>query len=129
MSIDTKKVREQLVAKLAELQTDADSQTEAYPTPVGDIEAKDGPNDFEEVAVDANEMQQEQAILANDQALMQEIKDALKRLDDGTYGRCIDCGQAIPEKRLEAIPWAARCMKDEEALEQRNLESRRALQR
>ncbi|HLG65321.1 MAG TPA: TraR/DksA C4-type zinc finger protein [Ktedonosporobacter sp.] len=37
------------------------------------------------------------------------------------YGTCVDCGQPIPEKRLEAIPWAARCIKDEEKLERRNL--------
>jgi DnaK suppressor protein len=33
----------------------------------------------------------------------------------------VTCGQPIPEKRLEAIPWAARDIKCEEQLEQRNL--------
>ena len=46
---------------------------------------------------------------------------ALQRIDDGRYGLCVVCGNAIPEKRLEAIPWAARDVKCEQALEQRNL--------
>jgi DnaK suppressor protein len=57
----------------------------------------------------------------NEQVLLCEVQAALERLEAGTYGRCIECGQSIPEKRLEAIPWAARCLKDEAALEQRNL--------
>ena len=35
---------------------------------------------------------------------------ALARLDDDTYGQCVDCGHEIPEGRLEARPEAARCV-------------------
>lgn len=35
---------------------------------------------------------------------------ALARLDDGTFGRCLRCGAAIPEERLEVLPWAAFCI-------------------
>jgi DnaK suppressor protein len=49
------------------------------------------------------------------------VQAALKRIEDGTYGKCIVCGRPIPEKRLEAIPWAARDAEHEAALEQRNL--------
>jgi RNA polymerase-binding transcription factor DksA len=38
------------------------------------------------------------------------IDAALRRLDDGTYGRCDGCGAAIPADRLEAIPWAPHCV-------------------
>ncbi|MET7463056.1 TraR/DksA C4-type zinc finger protein [Nonomuraea sp. NPDC005501] len=38
------------------------------------------------------------------------VLDALKRLDDGTYGRCVDCAEPVPEGRLEARPEAARCV-------------------
>ena len=50
-----------------------------------------------------------------------EVEDALKRIEAGTYGRCTECGEQIPDKRLEAMPWVALCVKDEERLEQRNL--------
>lgn len=35
---------------------------------------------------------------------------ALRRLDDGSYGECIDCGEDIPEARLAAQPLASRCL-------------------
>ena len=38
---------------------------------------------------------------------------ALQRLDEGTYGICIDCGEDIPAERLEAIPEAIRCIDDQ----------------
>ncbi len=42
------------------------------------------------------------------------IRDALKRLQDGVYGVCDECGASIPEDRLAAVPWAARCVQCEE---------------
>jgi DnaK suppressor protein len=39
-----------------------------------------------------------------------EIDQALVRLDVGTYGRCVACGEPIPEERLQAVPWAALCV-------------------
>ena len=120
MTIDIQQMRKRLEAKQAELQEHISNLTEAYPTE-DPTQASEGTQDFEGVAVDFLETQQEQSLLVTEQALLTEVKDALKRIDEGTYGFCVVCGQPIPEKRLEAIPWAARCVKDEEQLEQRNL--------
>lgn len=38
------------------------------------------------------------------------VEEALDRLDAGTFGACTNCGQAIAEGRLEAIPWAPLCI-------------------
>lgn len=121
MSINLKDARQRLEAKRKELQENIAGLTEAHPTPVGAIEASEGPQDFEEVAVDFLETQQEQSLLVNEQALLAEVESALERIDQGTYGKCTNCGQPIPEKRLEALPWASRDVKCEEQLEQRNL--------
>ena len=121
MTIDAQKMRERLEAKRNELQTEIAGLTEAHPTPVDPVEASEGPQDFEDTAVDFLEIQGEQSTLVNEQALLTEVLAALKRLDEGTYGLCVNCGQPIPEKRLEAIPWAARDVKCEAQLEQRNL--------
>jgi DnaK suppressor protein len=121
MTLDLQQIKQRLQEKEAELREQLREQTEARPTPVDPIEASEGPQDFEETAVDFLEMQQEQSVSVNEQALLTEVRDALKRIDEGTYGRCVVCGQPIPEKRLEAIPWASRCLKDEAQLEQRNL--------
>ncbi|WP_182903679.1 TraR/DksA family transcriptional regulator [Microbispora sp. H10830] len=44
---------------------------------------------------------------------------ALRRLDDGGYGRCVDCGTLVPEGRLEARPEAARCVQCQSRTERR----------
>ena len=41
---------------------------------------------------------------------VKEIDQALERIDDGSYGLCESCGQAIPAERLRALPWAALCV-------------------
>lgn len=38
------------------------------------------------------------------------VDEALARFDAGTFGRCVRCGNAIAPDRLEALPWAARCI-------------------
>ena len=38
------------------------------------------------------------------------IDAALKRVEDGTYGTCTNCGRAIATERLEAYPWASLCI-------------------
>lgn len=39
-----------------------------------------------------------------------QIRAALQRLDDGSYGSCVDCGSPIGEARLSVRPEAARCV-------------------
>ncbi|MGZ4333662.1 MAG: TraR/DksA family transcriptional regulator [Gaiellaceae bacterium] len=46
----------------------------------------------------------------NAEQVISEIDAALKRIDDGTYGTCVHCGQEIPHQRLEANPWASLCI-------------------
>lgn len=50
--------------------------------------------------------------------LMLEVDKALERIDDGSYGRCANCGTEIAEKRLEAVPWARHCIDCQELSEQ-----------
>jgi RNA polymerase-binding transcription factor len=41
--------------------------------------------------------------------LLNEVRDALERIENGTFGRCAEDGGPIEEDRLEAVPWAAYC--------------------
>ncbi len=50
------------------------------------------------------------------------IRLALERLREGTYGECIECGNMIGEKRLEALPWTPYCIHCQEKIEQGQLE-------
>jgi phage/conjugal plasmid C-4 type zinc finger TraR family protein len=42
--------------------------------------------------------------------LQDEVTAALAKLEVGTYGKCEECDRPIPEGRLEALPWATRCV-------------------
>jgi RNA polymerase-binding transcription factor DksA len=55
------------------------------------------------------------AIAANLRASLDAVTDALARIDDGTYGRCCDCGRWIAFERLLAIPEASRCVSCQQA--------------
>ena len=48
---------------------------------------------------------------------LKKIEDALRRLEEDTYGNCFECGDEISERRLRALPFAVRCKDCEEARE------------
>ena len=48
----------------------------------------------------------------NSTHVLTEIDGALARIDEGTYGICLRCGQPIGQERLEALPWATLCIDD-----------------
>jgi RNA polymerase-binding transcription factor DksA len=50
-------------------------------------------------------------LLENEEFLANEVQAALRRLDDGTYGRCEFCERPIAEARLEALPYTRFCIK------------------
>jgi DnaK suppressor protein len=51
---------------------------------------------------------------------LQQVREALKRVDAGTFGQCLVDGRPISEKRLNAIPWTPYCLEHEQQLEARN---------
>jgi RNA polymerase-binding transcription factor DksA len=53
----------------------------------------------------------------NAEHLLQEIEDALRRMDEGSWGVCVVCGRAIDDERLEAVPYATLCIDDKRAEE------------
>jgi DnaK suppressor protein len=44
---------------------------------------------------------------------LKQVRDALHRIEDGTYGKCVDCGRPIEPARLAAVPWAPSCLHDQ----------------
>lgn len=118
LKLDLKKQQSRLEKKKIELERGMLGLTEAHPRLASAIEAHDGPRDYEDVATDFLEIQNEQSIMANQQALLTLVENALARIADGTYGYCQQCEEPIPAKRLEALPWAERCVQCEAQLEQ-----------
>ena len=56
-------------------------------------------------------------------AQMQLVRQALERLEDGSFGECQHCGETIGAKRLEALPWTPYCIVCQEKIENGELEA------
>ena len=54
----------------------------------------------------------------NARILLTSVEDALRRVHDGTYGICEACGREIPFQRLEAVPWADKCLSCQQTAEE-----------
>jgi DnaK suppressor protein len=61
-------------------------------------------------ATDLSDADREEALLEVVGRQRDQVRAALHRIDEGTYGTCVDCGTTLPDERLEARPEAARCM-------------------
>ena len=92
----------ELVANIGRLEREARSS--------GEPEVRDSADDAS-AAEGASESLQEAAFASQ---TLTEVRDALQRMKDGTYGQCTVCGRRIEPARLEAIPWAKYCLEDQE---------------
>jgi DnaK suppressor protein len=68
------------------------------------------PQDPADAGANLSESERTEAILAVAKMQRSEVLNALRRIELGTYGTCVDCGAPVPEGRLEAKPEAARCV-------------------
>jgi DnaK suppressor protein len=66
----------------------------------------------------ADESESEDFIDAElDATILQQVQDALRRIESGTYGQCLVDGGPIEAKRLDAVPWAPYCTRHQKLLE------------
>jgi DnaK suppressor protein len=54
----------------------------------------------------------------NERNTLKLIEEAIERINEESYGECINCGEEILQKRLDAIPWTPHCIRCQELLEQ-----------
>jgi DnaK suppressor protein len=66
-----------------------------------------------DTASELSDADRENAVIEQASGQRAQVLAALQRLDDGTYGTCVDCGRPIPQARLEVRPEAARCVEDQ----------------
>lgn len=108
MTTNLYRVRARLVGKRYALQAALERMQALHAANMRAFGPANGAEDKEEVARERAEQEEEVVLIAQQQEILNEVEQALQRLDAGLYGWCSDCGQPIPEKRLEAIPWATR---------------------
>lgn len=63
-----------------------------------------------DVATDMYLRERDLSVQEQEEHLLEEIDAALVRVENGTFGVCSDCGEAIASARLDALPWATRCI-------------------
>jgi DnaK suppressor protein len=107
--MDIERLKRRLLEKEAELASNiARFQTEARDSGQAEVE------DPADTAVSSNNKETAFYESSIEFRTLEEVRDALRRIDEGTYGRCIDCGRQIAPERLEAVPWTPYCREDQE---------------
>jgi DnaK suppressor protein len=80
--------------------------------------------DPEEQSVDDFVQEVDFALMQMKSETLAKIDEAVRRLEDGTYGQCEECGSEIPAARLAALPFAALCRGCQERDEERRAVAR-----
>ena len=98
-----------LLAKLNEILGNVTSmETEALRRDRSDL--SNMPIHMADLGTDNYEIENILGLMDSERKILLEINDALKRIEDGTYGICESRGEQIPKQRLKAIPWARYCV-------------------
>ena len=98
--------RENYLRQAETLKAEADSLTEDREP--GDVQFDEESGEGDTLAV---ERERDLALSAQARAAIEQIDVAVAKIHEGTYGRCENCGTAIPKERLKALPYAALCVK------------------
>jgi DnaK suppressor protein len=88
----------------------------------GQESADDGTEDIVDRANNAYNRELMFSLSDSERNTLLQIENALRRMDEGSYGRCANCGQTIVILRLEALPWARFCVDCQELAEKGLLE-------
>jgi len=76
----------------------------------GPVAGSGYPQDSADAGSSLSEADRTEAVLTSARGQRDGILAALARLEDNSYGQCVDCGHQIPAGRLDARPDAARCV-------------------
>jgi DnaK suppressor protein len=82
--------------------------------------------DVEEQSVDDFVQEVDFALMQMKSETLRKIDEAIQRLEDGSYGACLECGGEIAAARLSALPFAERCRSCQELKESHEAEEREA---
>lgn len=99
---DLKQIEETLEKRLVELNKRMELIDHSLGAP--------GDDDFEEMATESENDETLEALGHASENEVAQIKLALERVRNGSYGVCAKCMAPIPQERLDAIPYATRCV-------------------
>jgi DnaK suppressor protein len=102
-------VRAELEGQAVALRAEID-RAEAASESLKRDQSSEGSGDEADAGSKTFEREHEMSLSNNSRDLLVQVERALGRLDAGTYGRCEECGNAIPKARLQAFPRATLCV-------------------
>jgi DnaK suppressor protein len=111
--VELEKFKKVLEAKQAELSGSLRNRDE--------IAIEKAPDALDEVQL-AGERELAIRTLDRDSNMLRQIRRALARIEDGTFGICLHCEEDISPKRMNAVPWAAYCIRCQEQVDRHEIE-------
>jgi RNA polymerase-binding protein DksA len=113
--IDTAEYRARLLEERARLTNAVDFLERENPGSLGDElgEPTASDNHLGDTATATFDRELDEGLEEGAQQTLQAIEDALRKIEEGSYGTCEVCGEPIGAQRLSAIPWARLCIDDQ----------------
>jgi len=110
--IDVDRFREALLEERRRVEAAIENLHADHPGSMRDETGEDAvyDNHLADTATETYDRELDYTLEENSGHVLGEIDAALKRIEEGSYGLCSSCGKAIPEERLEALPWATLCI-------------------
>jgi len=102
---DVEKYRRALVAKKDEISQELVKNKDA-----GQESSDEQTQDIADKATSSYTKEFLFSLSDTERTLVQQIDQAIARIDEGSYGTCTHCGNPLMEKRLEAVPWTPYCL-------------------
>jgi len=113
MGIDTERFRDALVDERRRVEHALATLRDEHPGSLDEEVEETAPtndNHLAETATATLGREIDYTLGENSEQVLAEIDRALQRIDDGTYGTCVGCGDEISPARLEVSPWASLCI-------------------
>jgi RNA polymerase-binding protein DksA len=114
MSIDTERFRTDLEHRRTRVMAVIEHREHggSLEEEIGELVSSSNDNHLADTATETYDRELDEGLGEDAERLLGEIEAALRRIDEGTYGRCVVCGRQIDEERLEAVPHATLCIDD-----------------
>jgi RNA polymerase-binding protein DksA len=111
-AIDTDRFHALLEEERRRVKAAIDNIHAEHPGSMSDESGEDAvyDNHLADTATDTYDRELDYTLEENSEHVLSEIEAALKRIEEGSYGQCTNCGRQIPEERLEARPYATLCI-------------------
>ena len=118
--------KERLLRMKEEVSQMAENNQPLFFEDYGELTSYD--NHFADSATQLEEREKQKVLIDTANNLLEEVNEALERIDNGTYGVCVDTGKDIPFERLKALPYAKRTVEAQKELENEEIDSLPAVQ-